>query len=201
MGVLAFGFSRCEEEPSRAGFKKAFADQVARDALRRTVTLLHCTTEYPTPYEDVNLLAMETMRQAFDLPVGYSDHTMGIEVPVAAVAMGASVIEKHFTLDRSLPGPDHKASLEPIELQAMVKAIRHVEQALGDGIKAPAGSEKKNMVIARKSLVAANDIAAGEAFSSENVTVKRPGNGRSPMDYWDVLGEKAGKAYKKDELL
>lgn len=168
---------------------------------RELVTILHCTTEYPAPMEDVNLKAMLSMKAAFGVDVGYSDHTPGIEVPIAAVALGAKVIEKHFTLDRSLPGPDHKASLEPHELKAMVNAIRNVEQALGDGIKRPSASELKNKPIARKSLVAIKPIRAGEAFSAENVGTKRPGTGISPMRWDEVIGQVASRDFSFDELI
>ena len=168
---------------------------------RNRITVLHCNTEYPTPMIDVNLHAMLTIRDAFDVAVGYSDHTLGIEVPIAAVALGATVIEKHFTLDRNLPGPDHKASLEPDELKAMVTAIRNIEQALGDGIKRTSLSEVKNMVIVRKSLVAACVIRAGELFSETNLTVKRPGTGLSPMHWDQVLGRKAPRDFARDELI
>lgn len=165
------------------------------------IILLHCNTEYPTPYADVNLRAMHTMQETFGVPVGYSDHTLGIEVPVAAVAMGACVIEKHFTLDKTLEGPDHKASLEPHELAAMVRAIRNVEAALGSGEKVPSPSEIKNMAIARKSIVAAEDIKKGEVFTERNLTIKRPGNGISPMRLHEVIGKTAGRDYKEDELI
>jgi N,N'-diacetyllegionaminate synthase len=168
---------------------------------RSQITLLHCNTEYPTPFEDVNLRAMVSLRSAFGVEVGYSDHTAGIEVPIAAVALGASVIEKHFTLDRSLPGPDHQASLEPAELAAMVRAIRHVEQALGDGIKRPMPSEMKNRPIARKSIVAARAIGAGEVFSESNLTTKRPGTGVSPMRWDELMGRRATRDYQPDELI
>lgn len=167
----------------------------------KEIRLLHCNTEYPTPYEDVNLKAMQTMRDLFQLEVGYSDHTKGIEVPIAAVAMGATVIEKHFTLDCSMEGPDHKASLEPDELKAMVDSIHHIEAALGDGSKTPSRSEKKNMEIARKSIVARVSISAGSVFTEENLTVKRPGNGINPMKWFDVLGEKAKRDFAEDELI
>ena len=170
---------------------------------REQITLLHCNTEYPTPMGDVNLRAMETLRSTFPglKGVGYSDHTLGIEVPVAAVAMGATVIEKHFTLDRNLPGPDHKASLEPSELAAMVKSIRNIEDALGSGVKNPSASELKNKPIARKSIVAAKRIAAGECFSEENLTVKRPGTGVSPMRWDELIGQPAKRNYREDELI
>lgn len=165
------------------------------------ITLLHCTTNYPTPMEDVNLKAMQTMRDAFGLEVGYSDHTQGIEVPVAAVALGAAVIEKHFTLDRNMEGPDHRASLEPEELEAMVNAIRNTEKAMGDGVKVPSESEKANTAAARKSIVAAQGIKAGEILTEENLTTKRPGTGISPMRWNEVLGTGAARDFEEDELV
>lgn len=167
----------------------------------KDITLLHCNTQYPTPFGDVNLKAMETLRNEFGLPVGYSDHTTGIEIPVAAVAMGATVIEKHFTLDRNMPGPDHKASLEPDELKAMVDSIRHVEDATGNGIKIASASETPNIVVARKSIVAKKDIKKGEKLTEENITTKRPGNGISPMKWFEVLGTKAVRDFQEDELI
>ena len=168
---------------------------------RTRITVLHCTTEYPAPMAEVNLRAMLTIRDAFGVAVGYSDHTAGIEVAIAAVALGATVIEKHFTLDRNLPGPDHKASLEPDELRAMVAAIRNVEQALGVGIKCASPSELKNRPISRKSIVASRAIEAGETFSSDNLTVKRPGTGISPMRWDELLGRKAARRFGRDELI
>jgi len=166
------------------------------------ITVLHCNTEYPTPFEDVNLKAMLTIRNAFPgLTVGYSDHTNGIEVPIAAVAMGASVIEKHFTLDRNLPGPDHRASLEPPELSAMISGIRNIEKALGTGSKKPSPSESKNKTVARKSIVAAIPIKKGETFTEMNITVKRPGTGITPMRWDEKIGRKAGRDYKTDEII
>jgi N,N'-diacetyllegionaminate synthase len=165
------------------------------------ITVLHCNTEYPTPVEDVNLKAMLTIGHAFGVAVGYSDHTPGIEVAVAAVALGAAVLEKHFTLDRNLPGPDHKASLEPDELKAMVQAIRNIEKALGNGIKRPSPSEVKNKSIARKSLVATQPIKTGELFSADNITAKRPGTGISPMRWDEVIGQVAQKNYERDDLI
>lgn len=166
------------------------------------MTVLHCNTEYPTPMEDVNLLAMLHIQRELGVPVGYSDHTNGIEIPIAAVALGATVIEKHFTLDRSLPGPDHKASLEPQELKEMVQAIRNVEVAIsGSGIKEPSPSEIKNKDIARKSIVAAKCIHRGELFTEDNLTVKRPGNGISPMKWNEVIGQKANREFYEDELI
>lgn len=168
---------------------------------KEMITLLHCNTEYPTPYEDVNLKAMHTLKECFGTKVGYSDHTQGIEIPIAAVAMGASIIEKHFTLDKNLPGPDHKASLIPSELKAMVQSIRHIEQAIGDGIKKASPSETKNMDIARKSIIASKDIRKGEIFSETNLTTKRPGNGISPMSWDHVIGKRAPRDFKEDELI
>lgn len=165
------------------------------------ISLLHCNTEYPTPFEDVNLRAIDTLKQCFGVRVGYSDHTKGIEVPIAAVAMGAEIIEKHFTLDRTLPGPDHVASLEPNELKAMVKAIRNIEMSLGSGIKKVSSSEQKNQVVARKSIVAACNIKAGDAFSDTNITTKRPGNGINPMRWDEVIGKIASRDFVEDELI
>lgn len=167
----------------------------------KDISLLHCNTEYPTPFCDVNLSAMTTLKNKFDLEVGYSDHTLGIEIPVAAVAMGATIIEKHFTLDKNMEGPDHKASLEPEELKQMVNAIRNVESALGNGMKTPSASEKKNIEIARKSIVAKKNIAAGEAFTEENLTTKRPGNGISPMKWNEIIGTKAKRDFAIDEMI
>jgi N,N'-diacetyllegionaminate synthase len=168
---------------------------------RVRITVLHCTTEYPTPMVEVNLRAMATIRRELDVAVGYSDHTLGIEVPIAAVALGATVIEKHFTLDRSLPGPDHQASVEPQELTAMVAAIRNVERALGDGIKRPSPAEIKNIPVARKSIVAACRIRAGEPFTPGNLTVKRPGTGVSPMCWDEIIGRTATRDFAPDELI
>jgi len=165
------------------------------------ITVLHCNTAYPTPFEDVNLRAMTTIKDELGIQVGYSDHTLGIEAPIAAVCLGATLIEKHFTLDRTLPGPDHKASLEPKELKEMVKAIRNIEKALGDGIKKPSPSELKNKLIARKSIVASKKIKFGEVFTEDNITTKRPGTGISPMKWDDYLGEIADREYKADELI
>lgn len=168
---------------------------------REQITVLHCNTDYPTPMQEVNLRAMCTMGQVLGVPVGYSDHTTGIEVPIAAVALGASMIEKHFTLSRQMPGPDHQASLEPDELKAMVSAIRNIERALGDGVKRPTPGELKNRPIARKSLVARQPIAAGERYSIENITAKRPGTGISPMRWDEVIGRPAPRAFATDELI
>jgi N,N'-diacetyllegionaminate synthase len=168
---------------------------------RERITVLHCTTQYPAPMADVNLRAMLTIRDALGVAVGYSDHTQGIEVAIAAAALGASVIEKHFTLDRNLPGPDHQASLEPAELTAMVAAIRNIEQALGDGIKRIAASEAQNRSIARKSIVAARAIRAGEPFSDANLAAKRPGTGMSPMRWDEVIGRRAPRDFAQDEFI
>lgn len=168
---------------------------------RQSITVLHCNTEYPTPMCDVNLRAMLSIRDAFGVQVGYSDHTAGIEVSLAAVALGATVIEKHFTLDRQLPGPDHQASLEPDELKALVTGIRNIELALGDGVKRPSPSEAKNIPIARKSLVAGSPIRAGETFTLANLAVKRPGSGVSPMRLHEVLGRAAKRDFQVDELI
>jgi N,N'-diacetyllegionaminate synthase len=168
---------------------------------RTQITVLHCNTEYPTPMQDVNLRAMCSIRDAFGVAVGYSDHTAGIEVPIAAVVLGATVIEKHITLDQNLPGPDHKASLEPNEFAAMVRSIRNIEQAMGDGIKRPSPSEAKNKPIARKSLVAAKPVRVGEQFTADNVTVKRPGTGISPLRWDEVIGRVAARDFAADELI
>ncbi|NCC01718.1 MAG: N-acetylneuraminate synthase [Clostridia bacterium] len=191
--ILSTGMSTMEDIRS--------AIQVLKDNESGELIVLHCTTEYPTPFEDVNLRAMNTIKEEFGVKVGYSDHTKGIEVPIAAVALGATVIEKHFTLDRNMEGPDHKASLEPDELAAMVKAIRNVEKALGSCEKKPADSEIKNMAIARKSIIAKHAIKAGEIFSDDNLTVKRPGNGISPMKWFEIIGRKASRDFEEDELI
>ena len=165
------------------------------------IKLLHCNTEYPTPFEDVNLKAMLTLKEVFGVEVGYSDHTQGIEVPIAAVAMGATIIEKHFTLDRNMPGPDQAASLEPDEFAEMVKAIRNIEKAMGDGVKEPSPSEARNIPIARKSIVALRDIKKGEVFTADNIMCKRPALGLSPMRWYDVIGTVASRDYYEDELI
>ena len=191
--ILSTGMSTLEEVES--------AVSVLKENGAGELTLLHCTTQYPTPYEDVNLRAMLTLKEKFGVEVGYSDHTPGIEVPVAAVAMGASVIEKHFTLDKNMEGPDHKASLEPAELLAMVESIRHIEIALGNGVKQPVPMEIENQKVVRKSIVAARDIKAGEVFTEENITTKRPGTGINPMKWNEVLGTKAMRDFGEDELI
>ena len=200
--VIAFGLT-CgpQAPPSQAAFMSAYLSSEGQQALRNKVILLHCTTEYPAAIEDVNLRAMDTLHNAFGLPIGYSDHTSGITVPVAAVARGAGVIEKHFTISQNLPGPDHKASLEPQELKAMVEGIRLVESALGSPLKAPSPAELKNKVIARKSLVAIQPIKVGESFTENNIGTKRPGNGKSPYLYWDTIGRQAQREYKLGDII
>ena len=201
LGVLAFAMTEPNADPSRAAFKAAFKSKDGRAAFAEKVTLLHCTTEYPSPFEDTNLNAMYTLHATFGVDVGLSDHTPGIVASIAAAALGASVIEKHFTLDRTLPGPDHQASLEPNELTELVFGIRAVELAMGDGVKQPQSSEIKNMAIARKSLVALKPIKAGEPFSEDNLGVKRPGDGLSPMEFWGHLGQTADRDLDEGETL
>ncbi|MFH1079098.1 MAG: N-acetylneuraminate synthase [Pseudomonadota bacterium] len=201
LGVLAFGYTGSGLDASLKGFRAAFQAARGQRALKENVKLLHCTSEYPAPFEEVNLGVLKTMRLAFGLPVGLSDHTPGTAVSIAAAALGAVVIEKHFTLDRNLPGPDHGASLEPDELKEMVKSIRQVETALGGFLKIPTRSETKNRAAARKSLVAARPIRRGDRFSSENLAMKRPGTGISPMDYWDLLEKSSDRDYAEDELI
>lgn len=191
--ILSTGMSTLEEVGE--------ALKVLKENGAGKISLLHCTTQYPTPYEDVNLSAMLTMKEKYKLDVGYSDHTKGIEVPIAAVSMGATIIEKHFTLDRNMQGPDHKASLEPDELRNMVTSIRHIEVAIGGGIKAPAASEIENMKVARKSIVALRDIKEGELFSVDNITTKRPGNGVNPMMWNHIIGTPAIRDFSEDELI
>lgn len=177
------------------------AVKVLKEHGTKEIVILHCTTEYPAPFEEVNLHAMQTLGKVFSCPIGYSDHTKGIEISLAAVAMGATVIEKHFTLDKNMPGPDHKASLEPAELKALVEGIRKVEAALGDGKKQPTDSEVKNRAIARKSIVAAKTIKKDEVFTEDNLTTKRPGSGISPMKWKEIIGTKATRDYEEDELI
>lgn len=193
--VMSTGMANMQE------VKEALAVLIAHGINKEDVTILHCNTEYPTPMKDVNLLAMKTIEKELGVEIGYSDHTLGIEIPIAAVTLGATVIEKHFTIDKTMEGPDHKASLEPNELKAMVAGIRAIELAMGNGIKTPSESEQKNIKVARKSLVALTDIKEGEVFNESNITVKRPGNGISPMKWNEVLGSRASRNYKADELL
>jgi N-acetylneuraminate synthase len=198
--VLAFGYSAPPEaSPSPLAFRAAYLGDEGKRLLAERVTVLHCTTQYPAPLQDVNLRAMDTIRQRFRLKVGYSDHTMDTAVATAAVALGAVAIEKHLTLDRTLPGPDHKASLEPAEFKAMAAAIRAVEVALGTADKRATDGERPNIPVARKSLVAARPIRRGEAFTAENLTALRPGGGRSPMEYWSLLGTAATRDYDRHE--
>lgn len=200
LAILAFGYRPdAGVRPTREAFMEALASEEGQRILREKVSLLHCTTEYPAPVSEVNLRAMDTLAEAFGLPVGLSDHTMGIHVPVAAVARGARIVEKHFTLDRNLPGPDHPASLEPAELCAMVAAIRDVEAALGDGVKVPTAGEWGNRRVARKSLVALRAIAAGQVMTTADVGAKRPGTGLSPLEYWNRLGRIATRDYETDD--
>ncbi len=193
--ILSTGMAHLEE------IKTAIQILCEAGTERNRITVLHCNTEYPTPMSDVNLNAMCTIRDQLKVKVGYSDHTMGIEIPIAAVALGAVVIEKHFTLDRQMPGPDHKASLEPYELKQMVQAIRNIEIALGTGVKVPSISEKKNIAIARRSIVASRFIRKGEVFSVENLAVKRPGSGISPMKWDELLGQRSKRDFQEDELI
>ncbi len=191
--ILSTGMSSMEEVKAAV---KALKDNGAGD-----ITLLHCNTQYPTPVRDVNLLAMVKMREETGLPVGYSDHTQGIEIPIAAAALGAAVIEKHFTLDKNMEGPDHKASLEPLELKKMVEGIRKIELALGNGIKQASESEKPNVGIVRKSIVAASGIKKGEKYTEKNLTTKRPGSGISPMRWDEIIGMTADRDYETDEMI
>ena len=193
--VMSTGMANLEE------VKEAFSILLKNGMKKENIIVLHCNTEYPTPMEDVNLNAMLTIQNELGVRVGYSDHTLGIEVPIAAVAMGATVIEKHFTLNRDMNGPDHKASLEPDELRLMVNSIRNIESALGDGIKKPSNSEKKNILVARKSIVATKIIRKGDIFTTSNITTKRPGNGISPMEWYNVLGKKSNEDYDIDDTV
>lgn len=202
LGVIAFGFLGEEiEKPSIQAFQKAYFSELGQKKLKEKVTLLHCTSEYPAPLDDINLKAMDTIKNAFKLPVGYSDHSVGINVPVAAVAIGAKIIEKHFTLDKNMQGPDHKASLEPQELSEMVRGIRDIELALGSGIKGPKPSELKNKLLIRKSLVAEQIVKKGEVFNESNISIKRPGLGKSSVYFWDILGSEAKKDYQIGDLI
>jgi len=193
--ILSTGMSNIDE------IQEALEILITSGTAKGNITVLHANTEYPTPYEDVNLNAMQTIKNRFDIKVGYSDHTLGIEVPIAAVAMGATIIEKHFTSDKTLEGPDHKASLELDELKAMVCAIRNIENALGNGIKQASKSESKNICIVRKSIVASKDIKKGEFLTVNNIATKRPGEGINPMKWDEVIGSIATKNYIKDELI
>lgn len=198
--ILAFGMMQ-QGLPTQERIDECYASAYAHELLQQRVKLLHCTSEYPAPFQDVNLKAMDTLSVAFGLPVGFSDHTVGIEVPIAAVARGATIIEKHVTLDKQMPGPDHLASLNILELTQMIQAIRHVELALGDGRKYPRPSEMKNMAVVRRALIANSPIKAGEAFTAQNIAIKRHTGGISPMKYWEWLGRKSEKNYAIDEAI
>jgi N-acetylneuraminate synthase len=201
LGVIAFAERADQGAPSRAAFAAAWADAPARRAAQARVTLLHCTSQYPAPARDANLRAMASLGERFGVAVGLSDHSEGIAVPIAAAALGARMIEKHLTLDRAAKGPDHKASLDPEQLTRMVQAVREVEVALGDGIKRPQESEADTRIVARRSLVAARAIRAGEPFSAGNMAAKRPATGRSPMAFWDLLGQCAPRDLAPDEAI
>lgn len=202
LGVIAFGLTMPKAiKPTFETFQQAYYSDKGQQALKEKVTLLHCTTEYPAPMQDINLKAIEAMSLAFKLRVGYSDHSTGIIIPVAATARGAAIIEKHFTLDKTMVGPDHKASLDPNELRDMVNAIRSIELALGDGLKGPRPCELKNKPIARKSLVAACKINAGDKLTKDNVDIKRPGTGLSPFNYWSLLNKKTDRNYQAGDLI
>ena len=204
LSIIAFGFlneTSSLTPHSTLEFQKAYCSSRGKQLLKERVTLLHCTTEYPTPPSNVNLGAMKSIHSAFGIDVGYSDHSKGITVPIVATTLGATIIEKHFTIDRSLPGPDHKASLEPDELKDMIKGVRMVKEIMGDGLKIPMPLEVENKSVARKSLIAATDISIGDTFTSENLTAKRPGTGISPMLYWNYLGKKSKKNYELNDLI
>lgn len=202
LGVIAFGLlANSNIPPSLAAFQNAYASADGQAILKEKVTILHCTSEYPAPIDEINLNAMVTLKSAFKLATGYSDHSAGIQIPIGAVAMGATVIEKHFTLDKRMEGPDHKASLEPDELKNMVDSIRIIERAMGNGVKYPTVSEVKNKMVARKSLVASRDIAIGETLTSENIASKRPGHGLSPIYFWEIEGTKAQRSYNCGDLI
>ena len=202
LGVIAFGFTSTKKSiPKPGDFENAFLSKSGQNQLRYRITLLLCTSAYPTPFNEVNLLAMDSIARTFKIPVGYSDHTTGTHVAIAAVARGAKIIEKHFTLDRNLPGPDQMASIEPNELNQMIQQIRDIEKSFGDGVKRPTYSELKNIDISRRSLVAAIDICKGDLFTAKNITSKRPGNSISPYKYWKIIGQKAVKNYSADEPL
>lgn len=201
LSVLAYGYLHDDEPNGSGDFVRAYGEAQKHGIFREKVSLLHCTTEYPAPFDEVNLAAMDTMKRAFGLPVGYSDHTEGIAIPLAAAARGAVIIEKHFTLDKTLPGPDHKASLVPDELAEMVRGIRQIEKAVGNDCKAPTSREWVNLAVVRKSLIAKRAIREGEVFSADNLAVKRPAAGMSPMRYWELLGKRASRNYEADELI
>ena len=202
LSVLAYGFLNPSTSiPNSQDLENVYSSSIGHQTVKERVTLLHCTTEYPAPFDSVNLRAIHTLRSAFGLPVGYSDHTEGINIPIAAVALGSTVIEKHFTLDKSLPGPDHSASLDPSELRAMCNSIRQIELSLGTGLKFPTCVEHKNKLAIRKSIVASQPIKEGDIFTLDNLTCKRPGNGIPPAMLWSLLGTRSTKAYRSNELI
>ena len=200
LGVVAFGYLN-EREPGRESFQKAFNSEAGQRKLKEKVVLLHCTSQYPAANSDINLKAISTLKSKFQLRVGYSDHSEGILVSSSAVSLGAELIEKHFTLDKSLPGPDHRASLSPSELIDLVQAIRSTEESLGDGVKVSRESEKENIIVSRKSIVAKQKIKKGESFTEDNLAFKRPGSGLSPMELWDLMNKKSKKNYLVDDLI
>ena len=200
LSIIAYGLLK-KEHPSEENFKESFKSTQGQSILKKKVSLLHCTTEYPAPLDEINLRAMKTLKEKFDLKIGYSDHSEGILVSILAASFGAQVIEKHFTLDKNLEGPDHTSSLTTNELKEMIVSIRNIERIMGDEAKKPTKSELKNRPIARKSLVALENIREGQAFIKDNITVKRPGTGVSPIKFWDILNTKSKKAYKKDEVI
>ena len=201
LAIIAFGFINNGDNASQTAFMQAYYSNEGQRKLKENITLLHCTSDYPAQFNHINLRAMDTLKSAFGLPVGYSDHSEGIAVSIAAVARGASIIEKHFTVDRNLPGPDHKASLSPKELKLMVKSIREVEFALGDRIKIPTPQELETKITARKSLIASEPILKGQLFTENNLSVKRPGSGISALNYWRYLGKNAQRDYQAGELI
>lgn len=201
LGVIAFGYTTDRQPDNMSDFEQAYCSRAGQESLKEKVTLLHCVTDYPAAPETVNLRAMESISRAFGVPVGYSDHTRGIEVSLAAVALGATIIEKHFTLDTSMPGPDHAASLEPAELAQLVSSIRVIEKALGYSEKKPSAAEVRNRAVVRRSLVAARDIAKGEILTAAMLIEKRPGIGLAPNMIWSVLGKPASRDYKADDLI
>ena len=201
LGVIAYGMSGSALPPCAESFNAVYCSDEGQQLLKEKVTLLHCTTEYPAPFNEINLNVLASLKSSFELTVGYSDHTQGIVIPIAAVALGAKVIEKHFTLDRNMEGPDHSASIEPSELKQMVAQIRKVEMSLGSSVKKPSPSELTNRSIARKSLVAGAFIEEGDLLTSQNLVIKRPGTGISPMEFWNTLGTRATKRYNIDDLI
>jgi len=201
LDLVAFAISNIEPPLNRKAFEGARHQPGVAAKLKEKIILLHCVTEYPAPIEELNLKAMDSLAKTFAVPVGYSDHSLGIIAPIAAAARGACLIEKHFTLDKNMPGPDHRASLEPNELSEMVRSIRQVEKSLGNGIKQPSTSELQNLDVVRRSLTASRDIAAGELTSEDSMVALRPSGGRSPMDYWDILNKPAPQAYRKGQPL